>query len=68
MNKNKINSIDNDESVTHYELEHPKGKIDVFLESGDNEHIFVIKDYDGKTFITFDFDSYCKVIDEYYKR
>lgn len=68
MNRKDINTLSKGNSVTHYELEHSKGKIDVFLEFGDEEYIIIVRDFNEKTFITFDFDTYCKMIKEYYKQ
>jgi hypothetical protein len=68
MNRKEVNALSKDNSVTHYELEHSKGKIDVFLEFGDEEYIIIVRDFNGKTFITFDFDTYSDMIEEYYKQ
>ena len=68
MNRKEVNTLSKDNSVTHYELELSKGKIDIFLEFGDEEYIIIVRDFNGKTFITFDFDTFYDMIEEYYKQ
>ena len=68
MNTKEVNTLSKDNSVTHYELELSKGKIDIFLEFGDEEYIIIVRDFNGKTFITFDFDTFYDMIEEYYKQ
>ena len=45
MNIKEVNTLSKDNSVTHYELELSKGKIDIFLEFRDEEYIIIVRDF-----------------------